>query len=194
MKQKILTAGLLLFSALAFSQTEATTKDGKKVILNSNGTWLYADCAALLKTENYSGQTMTSNKESIKISADGGKTGLKISLIKGSAIILNFGIIEAEVKCIRAEAPMVIEFTDGTKTTVNHMSKLSCEGNFSVYFSSALGNVKQLEMLKTKKIKKVTIEYTDTEKGVIVKQNDEFVFGTAQADAFVNVLQCLSNL
>lgn len=194
MKRKLLSVGFLLVSIMAYSQTEATTKDGKKVILNSNGTWLYADCAGLLKTETYSGKTMTSNKDNIKVSADGGKTGLNISLIKGSAIILNFGIIESVAKCVKEEAPMIIEFTDGNKTTVNHMSKLSCEGNFSVYFSSEIGNIKQLEILKTKKIKKVTIEYTDTENGVIVKQNEEFVFGTTQADAFLNVLQCLSNL
>ncbi len=193
MKKNLLTAGLLIFSVFAFSQTEATTKDGKKVTLNANGTWMYADCAALLKTETYSGKTMTSGKENIKVSADGGKTGLSISLIRGSAIILNFGIIEAAAKCIKEEAPMIVEFTDGSKTTVNHMGKLSCEGNFSVYFSSSLGNVKQLEMLITKKIKKVTIEYTDTNNGVIVKQHDEFVFGTAQADGFAKVLQCLSN-
>ncbi len=38
----ILSALLLMFTFHSFSQIEATTNDGKKVVLNKNGTWKYA--------------------------------------------------------------------------------------------------------------------------------------------------------
>lgn len=42
--KKLLLLNLLLITTLSFSQTQtATTEDGKKVILNDNNTWQYAD-------------------------------------------------------------------------------------------------------------------------------------------------------
>ena len=42
MKKPILTLTVLVISTFSlFAQTEATTKDGKKVILNEDGTWKY---------------------------------------------------------------------------------------------------------------------------------------------------------
>lgn len=195
MTQKLFTVCIFLFSALVYSQTEATTKDGKKVILNDNGTWIYADCATLLKTETYSGNTMTSAKENIKVSADGGKTGLNISLVKGTtAVMLNFGIIESDIKCVNKDAPLVIEFTDASRVTVTHMGDLNCKGNFALFLAEDIGNIKELELLKTKNIKKVTLEYTDSNSGNIIKNTKEFIFGAAQADKFKKIVQCLSNL
>jgi hypothetical protein len=47
MKQPIFAiCALFLLSAAAYAQTIATTTDGRKVILNSDGAWKYADNAA----------------------------------------------------------------------------------------------------------------------------------------------------
>ena len=47
----VLVVLIALFSSLpAFSQKSATTTDGKKVILNDNGTWKYADAKTTAPT------------------------------------------------------------------------------------------------------------------------------------------------
>lgn len=194
MKKTILIASLFLTLG-AFAQTEATTKDGKKVILNKNGTWLYAECASLLKTETVGGKPMTSAKDNIKVSSDGGLTGLSVSLIKGSeSVILNFAPLEKDVICVNKNAPMTITFTDGTSLNINHMGTLNCEGNFSVFLGEAMQNSSSLEKLTTKQIKKISIEYTSTEGGVIKKYSKESVVDAATGAKLMQTAQCLSNL
>lgn len=90
MRRILLTTSLFLTIG-AMAQTEATTKEGKKVLLNSNGTWMYTECAGLLKTENTGGKMMTSAKDIITIPATATSTGLSITLLKGSeSVIFNF--------------------------------------------------------------------------------------------------------
>jgi hypothetical protein len=156
---------------------------------------MYADCAQLLKTETYNGKVMTSGKENIKISTDNGVTGIDISLIKGSeSVIINMANLSKAILCVTKNAPAIVEFTDGTKTTLTHPTELNCKGNFACFFGEKFGNAKDLELLKSKKIKQITIEYTDTENGNIKKNNSIFTINSAQAEKFMKTVQCLSNL
>lgn len=194
MKRKLLSVGFLLLSVLAYSQTEATTKEGKKVTLNADGTWMYAECASLLRIETYNGKTMISAKQDIKVSANAGKSGIEISLIKGpGSVILNFASFGDGTKCIVKNAPMVVEFADGAKFTINHMDDLNCKGNFALFLGEKLGTGKELNTFKTKKIKSVSIEYTSSKDGAISKYSESSVFTDAQADTFMKTVQCLSN-
>ena len=53
MKKQILTLMALTISAFSlFAQTEATTKDGKKVILNEDGTYKYDKTIVVTETVN----------------------------------------------------------------------------------------------------------------------------------------------
>jgi hypothetical protein len=93
----ILTLAAFCVNAI-FAQTEASTTDGKKVILNDDGTWKYAEqdekkvsesseCSELIKTETdkVTGQSTVMAMETIVISEDGGKSGLGIFCILHSS-------------------------------------------------------------------------------------------------------------
>ncbi|KGO94869.1 hypothetical protein [Flavobacterium subsaxonicum] len=197
MKKILLCTALFAVSISGYSQTEATTKEGKKVLLNSNGTWAYADgdCNTLTETKTYAGgKVMSSAKEVISVSSDAGKTGITINIVKGTgALILNLGRIEREIFCVSKNAPMSIEFTDGTKLAVKHMGDLNCNGNFSCFLGEQVGTDKELEILKTKKIKKVSIEYTDTENGNVKKFTKEYTLSADQTEKINKIIKCLTN-
>lgn len=194
MKLKLITASLLFLSAIAYSQTEATTKDGKKVILNKDMTWTYADCSALTETKTYAGgKVMTSSKEIFRVSADG-KTGIDISILKGTGTtIFNFASISKDIKCVNNDAPGTIEFTDGSKIAIKHMSDLNCKGNFSCFLGSAVGTETEAKALQNKKIKKITLEYSKTENDKLVQSKEDFNVTPVQADSILKTIQCLYN-
>ncbi|TRW25721.1 hypothetical protein FMM05_05730 [Flavobacterium zepuense] len=198
MKKILLCAALFVATISAVAQTEATTKDGKKVVLNSNGTWAYADgdCNLLTETKTYTGgKTMTSAKEPIKLFDDASaKTGVSLDAIKGSSsLILNFGRIERIAICINKNAPLNLEFTDGTKLVLKHMGELDCKGNFSCFLGEQMNTGKELGVLKSKKIKKVSIEYTDTENGAIKKFTKDYTLTADQGEKLSKIINCLSN-
>lgn len=194
MTLKLITAALLLIPALSYCQTEATTKDGRKVILNKDMTWMYADCAALTETKTYDGgKVMTSSKEKFRVSADG-KNGIDISILKGSnTIIFNFASINQDIKCISKNAHGTIEFTDGSKIAITHMSELNCRGNFSCFLGSALGSETEAKAIQTKKIKKISLDYNKKENNAYVDYTEDFNVAPAQADKILKTIQCLSN-
>lgn len=195
-----LTAFLLC--TLAFAQTEATTKDGKKVILNPDGTWKYAgaksaldayDCSNLTKTETYSGgKVMTSSRENIKIS-NNGKNSIEFSAVKGEAtLILNISRQKGELTCVAKNALMTVEFTDKTKMTIAHMGDLNCKGNFSLFLGEVLENEDKLNLFKTKKIAKTSIAYSNSVDGKIVVMNEDNVYTDAEAEKIRKTINCLN--
>jgi hypothetical protein len=194
MKKTLFTAALSIISAASYCQTEATTKDGKKVILNKDMTWAYADCGNLTETKTYTGgKVMTSSKGNIRISSDG-NSGLDLAILKGTGtIILNFATVGYEIKCVRKDAPGTIEFTDGSTISIKHMGDLNCTGNFSGFFGSGMGNDAVAKTLKSKAVKKVTLEYTDTKNNVEIKNTESFTVAAADADKILKTIQCLSN-
>lgn len=185
---------MMLFATTVFAQAEATTKDGRKVLLNSNGTWAYFDCAAFIKTETYTGgKVMTSAKENIKITKDG-KTGLEIILLQGSeSLIIRLSPIVRQVKCVSKNNILKLDFTDGTSRSLTHMNDIDCGGNFNVYLGKSLGNTADLEALKTKKIKKIAIQYTDTKDDAIVKYFEDHVVSDSEATLIQRTINCLTN-
>jgi len=198
MKKILLCSALFVATISAIAQTEATTKDGKKVVLNSNGTWAYADgdCYLLTHTKTYTGGTIvTSAKDPIKLFDNASaSTGISLAVIEGSSsLILNFGRIEQVVMCIDKNAPMNLEFTDGTKLVLMHMNELDCEGNFSCFLGEQMKTGKELETLKIKKIKKISIEYTDTENGLIKKFYKDYTLTANQGEKLSKTIICLSN-
>lgn len=195
--KKILLGTALLFCLNSFAQTEATTNDGKKVILNSDGTWAFADCGELIKVvTNGNGKQTISGKGFINSFSEIEKNKQKLLLLKASsgAVIVNFSPKTREAVCVNKNAVGDIEFTDGSKVTINHMGDLDCEGNFSYYLSKDFDTLKELEMFKSKKIKNITVEYTTTENGKIVKFTRKSSFTDEDGDKIMKTIQCLSNL
>ncbi|WP_159799046.1 hypothetical protein [Flavobacterium sp. MK4S-17] len=196
MKKIYLLAAVLALSVNALAQTEATTKDGKSVLLNSDGTWIYADCGRYIKTKTYdNGKTSVSSKENIQINNNGKNNGLSILVLKGSsALILSFGPADRAVKCVKEDAKMNIVFADGTTAGLTHMKELDCEGNFVVFLGKDLGNAASLDKIRTKKIKKLTIDFTETKNGKLATDTQEFVFTDAEASLFINTVKCITDM
>src|SRR5690554_2707900 len=96
-KQLLFLLAFTMSLTSAYAQIEVTTKDGKQVLLNENGTWEYVksesdtteksaesnDCSTYVstKTDKVIGKSSTASKETLVISSDGGKTGFGIFMI-----------------------------------------------------------------------------------------------------------------
>ncbi len=191
---------VIMTMTLAFGQTqEATTSDGKKVILNSDGTWKYvetkkvsldsnsSDCSNWISTETdkVDGTTTTAAKNTLIVSTDGGKKGLGIFMIQSSkgGLILSIQAVGAG-SCIDEGAKINILFTDGSRLALSNDGKFNCKGKSTIYFGDVFGKKSQLEELKTKKIQTMRVWTSDSyvEKD-FTKENQE---------EFYNVINCLT--
>jgi hypothetical protein len=199
MKKTILTVAIALFSTVGlFAQTEATTNDGKKVILNDDGTWKYAEtktsesnvsfeCSDLISTETdkMTGKSSTGAKKTLIISDDGGKNGFGIYLLNGSnSTIFSIQAVGAG-SCIDDDNKMNVLFRDGTRLELQNDGKFNCDAKFTLYFGGAFGKKKELEMFKTKEVETMRIW---TSKSYVEKN-----FTTEQSKQLMKTVECLLN-
>lgn len=199
MKKTFLTLTLLLISTLSLTaQTEATTKDGKKVILNDNGTWEFVknttlesnisfECSDLISTETdkMTGKSFTGAKKTLIVSDDGGKNGFGIYLMNSSnSMIFSIKAVGAG-SCIDDDNKMNVLFRDGTRLELQNDGKFNCDAKFTLYFNGAFGKKKQLEMFKTKEIETMRIW---TSKSYVEKD-----FTKEQSTLLMKTVECLSN-
>lgn len=199
MKKLFLAISILGISGLStFAQTEATTKEGKKVILNTDGTWGFVertvnettvslDCADLITTETdkMTGRSTTASKEMLTISDDGGKTGFGIYImdLKGT-IVFSIQAVGAG-NCIDDDNKMNILFRDGTRIELINDGKFNCDAKFTLYFGGAFGKKKELEMFRAKKVETIRIW---TSKSYV--END---FSSDQSKQLMKTVDCLLN-
>ncbi|HNO18873.1 MAG TPA: hypothetical protein PKM24_11255 [Saprospiraceae bacterium] len=192
---------VLMTATIAYGQTQkATTENGKKVILNSDGTWKYADtvksvqksldpndCSNWISTETdkMDGSTSTASKNTIIVSTDGGKKGFGIFMMQGSkgGVILSIQAVGAG-SCIDEGAKINILFTDGSRLVLSNNGKFNCKGNSTVYFGGVFGKKSELEELKTKKIQTMRVWTSDS----YVEKD----FTTDNQEEFFNVINCLT--
>lgn len=194
MRKIILTAFAIIATiSVSFGQSEeATTKSGKKVVLNSDGTWKYqeekttqtttakdSDCSNYIETteDKMTGKKSTAGKSTIVVSTDGGKKGLGILLMKSSSgsLIVSIQAVGAG-SCIDEGNKINILFKDGSKLELASDGKFNCKGNATLYFGGVFGKKKQLEELKTKKIQTMRVWTSDSfvEKDFTEDNSDEF--------------------
>lgn len=201
--KKITTSLLVVIMSTTFSfgQTQkATTENGKKVILNSDGRWKYADtiktvqtkldpndCSNWISTETdkVEGRTATAAKDIIIVSTNGGKKGLGILMMKGSkgGVILVIQPVGAS-NCIDEGAKINILFTDGSRLVLNNDGKFNCKGMSTVFLGEVYGRKSELEELKIKKIQTMRAWTSD---GFV---EEDFTVGNQQE--FLNVINCLT--
>jgi len=170
MKKILLSGAVLLLSLSAFAQ----------------------NCTKILKTETYGSTVMTSMKEPIKVTQ--GSDGIEINLIFGSNLIFKVGTANRALKCVGSNALMNTIFTDGSKSSLTHMGKLNCEGNFSVFFGEVFQNTNELQQLETKKIKTIGITYSDYKDNKRVDNIEVFSLTDDQSTMVMQTLKCLSIL
>lgn len=201
---KKITTSLLMFliaMTFAFGQTQkATAENGKKVILNFDGTWKYADtvktaqtylnpndCLNWIKTveDKVSGKSFTSMKDYLVLSQDGGKKGFGINLMLSNSNSIIFSIKAAGAgSCIDKGAKINILFTDGTRMELASDGDFNCKGNSTIYFGGSFGEKSQLNEIKVKKIDIMRVWTSDS----YVEQK----FDPDQAEQFKNALNCLT--
>jgi len=196
---------LLLFTislTSTYAQIEATTKDGKQVLLNENGTWEYvqaekdtteknmesSDCSAYISTETdkVTGKSTTASKETLIISSDGGKTGFGIFMMNISETVILSIQAAGGGSCIDDDDKMNVLFRDGTRLEIVNSGKFNCDGKFTVYLGGRIGGKKNLEAFKTKEIETMRIW---TSKSYVEKD-----FSSAESKQFMQTVSCLSEL
>lgn len=199
MKYLIFTISILTFTVFStFAQTEATTKDGKKVILNDDRTWKYAeattaettislDCADLISTETdkMTGKSTTASKETLIISEDGGQTGFGIFIMDISGpLVLSIQAVGAG-NCIDDDNKMNVLFRDGTRLELINNGKFNCDGEFTLYLGGSIGKKKELEMFRTKEVETIRIW---TSESYVEKD-----FSADQGKLLMKTVDCLLN-
>lgn len=193
---------LLLFSMsfIAFSQTIAITEDGKKVLLNKDGTWKYidppvtknttndvTDCDNYIYTEvdKVTGTSTLVSKNKLIISTNGGKNGFGIIFMKVTSGVIAFSIQAVGAgNCIDDENKMNVLFRDGTRLELKNDGKFNCDGKFTLYFLNLFDKKQELDMFKTKEIETMRVW---TSKGH-VEEN----FSPNQSKEFINIVNCLA--
>ncbi len=192
---------ILIFTISSFSvfaQTEATTNDGQKVILNDDGTWKYTkttqtnyivsfECSDLISTETdkMTGHSITGAIKKLVISDDGSKNGFGIFLLRASnTIIFNIHAVGAG-GCIDDENKMNVLFRDGTRLELINDGDFNCDEEFTLYFGEAFGKKKQLEIFRTKEIETMRIWTT--------KSYVEKDFSSDQSKQLMKTIDCLMN-
>ena len=192
----ILIFGFTTISVIA--QKEATTSDGKKIILNYDGTWKYAEttqvekgisleCSDVIATETdrVTGRTSTGAINTLVISEDGDKTGFGIYLMNvATSLVIRIQVIGSG-NCIDKDGTMNILFKDGTRLTLSNGTGFNCEGNFTLYFGGLFRKENQLEMLRTKEVETMRIW---TSRSYVEKD-----FTVNQSKQLMKTIDCLVN-
>lgn len=202
MKKIIFTISILAFTVLStFAQTEATTNDGKKVILNDDGTWKYvetsvekqepvnsSDCSNYISTEvdKVTGKSTVAAKEMLIVSKDGGKNGFGFYIMKSNrgSIIFSIQAVGAG-NCIDDDNKMNVLFRDGTRIELINDGKFNCDAKYTQYFGGVFGKKKELEMFRTKEVETIRIW---TSKSYV--QED---FTPEQSKQLLHTVDCLLN-
>lgn len=150
------------------------------------------DCNILTKTETIGDKQLSSAKQEIPVS-NNGKNNISFNALKGSqALILMFPRQKQEVICVSKSSKIYIEFDDKTKFEMNHMRDTDCKGMFVIMLAEVMQNSDKLEMVKAKKIRKITIEYQEVKDGKLVVTPEETILTAQEADKILKTIQCLT--
>jgi hypothetical protein len=105
------------------------------------------------KTDNKSTRTI---KKRFAISESGSK-GFIIDFLKPGILIWSVDVIAGPSKCIESGASMKLLFEDDTRMELSSVNDFNCKGSFVVYFGGKFGNENELKILRTKKVKTMSV-------------------------------------
>lgn len=201
----IITALFSVILSVSFSQNiNATTDDGKKVLLKPDGTWEYlkekeltdnnsntsdGDCSEYVSVDKdeVSGKTYVSAANMLVVSKDGGKKGFGIYPMlggTGKSIIVSIQAVGAG-NCIDDDDKINILFRDGSRLELVNEGKFNCDAKATLYFGGVFGKKKQMEELCTKEVKVMRVWTSD---GFV-----EETFESDQSVEFMNTMRCLKD-
>jgi len=170
MKRTIFTiTALVLVVFSIFSQSEATTSTGKKVILNPDNTWTIKETEGLdydcncndyisTQEDKVTGTVIVGAKVIFKISSDAEKSSLIIDFMKGDTktLIISFQAFGAS-SCVDKENKINILFRDGTRIELSNKSDFNCDNRLSEYLGGPFKKDSELEILRTKEIETIRV-------------------------------------
>ena len=205
MKLILISSIAFLFFAFnnSFAQTKATTEDGRKIILNEDGTWEFVEesfkddnlsmenpesCNNWIETtkDKVTGDQQVTAKSKIIISSDGGQTGFGILAFLDNN---NFPILSIQAvgagNCIDESTKINILYRDGTRSEIYSNNDFNCDARASLYFGGVFGKSKELRNLSSKEIETMR-----------VWTNDSYVekdFTEEQSMQLKYTMKCLNN-
>lgn len=177
----------------AFSQKVATTEEGEKVILNEDGTWMYADeqqqaaslsCEDLIsvETDKMTGKSVIGAKNLLKVLREDGN-GFAIFVQKGKrSLIFSIKVMGAS-ECINADSKILILFRDGERMELTNEGGANCDANFTLMFEGPAGKKKELKKFASKEVESFRIW---TARGYV--END---FSPMESIEFMKTVACL---
>jgi hypothetical protein len=198
MKILLTTFLLLMFFSDSLGQTQtATTSDGKRVILKSDGTWEYEKSKTTSKaiaetcsdyvettTDRMTDRTSTRGRKQIVASAEG-KNGIAIlTLLFNDTIILGITVVGGG--CIDKETSVIVLFDDDSKLTLKASNDFNCDGKATVYLRGLYEKQEALSDLANKKIKAMRVKTSKS----FVEQD----FKPNEASLLMSQLNCLKKV
>lgn len=153
----------LLFSFSLFSQTTASTSDGKEVLLNDDGTWKYAETLITAPSKIHVSKEVDDMTDKVyyypseKLICQDKSRGfsLKFNIDGKTDNSIKVGGISVKViglECVE-KTELLFLFEDDSKLSVTSWNKFNCKGNAWYKLTSV-----QLKSMSTKKIKKVRVQ------------------------------------
>lgn len=191
MRKLMLTFIVIALSSInVIAQIEATTKNGKKVILNEDGTWKFEElntpkektptaCSKYIETNNdkMTGKSTIASKDYLILSKDGGAKGISImGMISQETLIISIKAIGSG-NCIDDDSKMNILFRDGTRLELKNNGKFNCKAKFTLYFGDYYKKTKELEILQTKEIETMRVWTSNgyVEEDLSLEQSKQFM-------------------
>ena len=162
---------VLLCSAIgAQAQTTAITNDGRRVILNDDGTWKALDakgdaaavdtsCGALMINGTDASGKPTTTSQLIVVSYDGGTSGLAIILSQGAKkghLTLNLTCAGAK-GCVKKYAKVNLTYRDGSHETVVSDAQENCKGDVPIGMGGTFGRKELLASLGSKEVRTIRV-------------------------------------
>lgn len=191
MKKMTLTTLFIVSTFVVLGQTEATTKDGKKVLLHENGTWEYIkeEKEEPEKTVEKTSKPTTShdcnyNKKEIdeftgdkKIVLEPQKIAKKkyyklyayLARVGDQRVVyLNY---YRDMGCASYDSYAIFKFADGTTAKVKHGADTDCDDYPT--FIALIDNV--ADELKSKKLEKIRLGMSDYYDDIEIEETDYFM-------------------
>lgn len=165
----------MVCSALsAQAQMTAVTPDGRRVMLNPDGTWKPMDqpgdtsavetnCSGLLiHGMDATGRPLVSS-DLMLVSYDGGSTGFGLVLEGGEKRGYNtLHLTAAGTKtCVKKYAKVKITFQDGSSELVASDALVNCKGDVPIHMGGSFGRMELMTELSQKPVRSIRISLGD---------------------------------
>ncbi len=176
MKFAPIFAALFACASTGFSQgIEATTEDGRKVLLNSDGTWRYVgeqpsddkpsveppvigDCSTYIEMseDNMTGRVSISAPVKPIVASKDGDNGLVMYwLLLDKTLVL---VLKAYGGgCIDDDGLVNFLFRDGSRMELRHNSDFNCDQEADLWFGGMYGKKRELDLLSSKEVAAIRV-------------------------------------